>query len=90
MSAVIHEFVGQVKQKIAAIEDNRSPVEKLLDEHLNDNMTGIPTSVLNDFASRTHNPVDITRILRRIWCILHNDIAGCPNLLKKVYLNKHA
>lgn len=94
LRAKLDEIVEQVKDAVNG--EPMSPVEILLNEHLeidsevafqlmNMNCTavGMPTSVMNDFASRTRNIVDYPCIMERIWEILidhqHN-----PNLMKKV------
>lgn len=94
LRAAFDEVVEIVKSALEG--EPKTPAEILLDEHLpveenvlaalmtnSQQATGIPTSIMNELASRTNNVVDCPCIQSRIWEILidhqHN-----PNLLKKV------
>ncbi|CAK4662829.1 hypothetical protein LEN26_000591 [Aphanomyces euteiches] len=87
VAATVERWVNQVRQWSG--DDVRSPVEKLLDEHLTDNASGIATTVLHDFASRTFNPVDIKRILGRLWHTLQRNYIGKPHIIRKALVILH-
>ncbi|KAL4100424.1 hypothetical protein PRIC1_008217 [Phytophthora ramorum] len=92
LRAAFDEVVEIVKSALNG--EPKSPVEMLLDEHLpvddevlapfstKKQVTGIPTSVMNELASRTDNVVDCPYIQGRIWEILI-DHQQNPNLMKK-------
>ncbi|KAG2776396.1 hypothetical protein PC129_g16216 [Phytophthora cactorum] len=93
LRAALDEVVEIVKSALEG--EPKTPAEILLDEHLpvevnvlaslvatNHQATGIPTSVMNELASRTHNVVDCPCIQARIWEILI-DHQQNPNLMKK-------
>ncbi|KAJ0411564.1 hypothetical protein ATCC90586_004214 [Pythium insidiosum] len=92
LRAALDELVDKVKDAIQG--EPKSPVEILLDEHLpldvelvtfspkSCTAVAIPTTVMNDFASRTRNIVDYPFIMERIWEILI-DYQHDPTLMKK-------
>ncbi|KAG6617849.1 Epsin-like protein [Phytophthora cinnamomi] len=93
LRAAFDEVVDIVKSALNG--EPKTPAEILLDEHLpteedvlaslmskNRHATGIPTSVMNELASRTNNVVDCPCIQARIWEILI-DHQQNPALMKK-------
>ncbi|EEY54785.1 uncharacterized protein PITG_08334 [Phytophthora infestans T30-4] len=93
LRAAFDEVVEIVKSALDG--EPKTPAEILLDEHLpveenvlaslvtkSHQTTGIPMSVMNELASRTHNVVDCPCIQARIWEILI-DHQQNPALLKK-------
>lgn len=95
LRAAFDEVVDIVKSALDG--EPKTPAEILLDEHLpveenvlaslmsknQQQATGIPTSVVNELASRTNNVVDCPCIQARIWEILI-DHQQNPTLMKKV------
>ncbi|EGZ22443.1 hypothetical protein PHYSODRAFT_314105 [Phytophthora sojae] len=94
LRAAFDEVVDIVKSALDG--EPKTPAEILLDEHLpveenvlaslmsknQQQATGIPTSVVNELASRTNNVVDCPCIQARIWEILI-DHQQNPTLMKK-------
>ncbi|OQR84725.1 hypothetical protein ACHHYP_12990 [Achlya hypogyna] len=78
----MERLVALFKEQLRT-EDGRAPVEKLLDDALQDCATGLPTTALNDFAARTFNPVDVKRILARVWHTINTSVER-PHLVRKV------
>ncbi|GMF37745.1 unnamed protein product [Phytophthora fragariaefolia] len=94
LRAAFDEVVEIVKSALNG--EPKTPAEILLDEHLpleedilafsmtkTHQATGIPTSVMNELASRTKNVVDCPCIQARIWEILI-DHQQNPKLMKKL------
>ncbi|EQC37241.1 hypothetical protein SDRG_05466 [Saprolegnia diclina VS20] len=87
--AALDELVLQAKKSFRGLaQDDRSPVEKLLDTHLEDSALGPPTAALHDFAARTFNVVDCKRILQRLWLTIET-APDRPHVLRKVLVVLH-
>ncbi|KAF0684916.1 Aste57867_23160 [Aphanomyces stellatus] len=84
-AAKLDRWIGRV----FPVADTRSPVEKLLDDHLIDNPQGVATTALHEFASRTHNPVDIKRIVRRVGLTVEAHASYPPNVMRRALVLLH-